>query len=148
MEGNNNSSHITVSCRCDMGEEEFLPDIYVAFHVFLVASLLSLLCSLWFRYGLFGHPIQQTRKKILLFFFIAAVDILFYKIVVEITRIFFPAFFVSAFFVQWTLSWGASIWNEMVMFLLLVRKSYFGINNSTLGVGQYGRLRMWCRFVG
>lgn len=79
------------------------------FMFFLVASLLSLFCSLWFRYGLFGHPIQQTRKKILLFFLIAAVDILFYKIVVEITRIFFPAFFVSAFFAQWTLSWGASI---------------------------------------
>ena len=76
---------------------------------FLVVSLLSLLCSLWFRYGLFGHPIQQTRKKILLFSFIAAVDILFYKIVVEVIRIFSPAFFISEFFVQWMLSWGASI---------------------------------------
>ena len=79
------------------------------FMVFLVASLLSLLCSLWFRYGLFGHPIQQTRKKILLFFFIAAVDILFYKIVVEITRICSPDFFISAFFSQWRFLWRGSM---------------------------------------
>ena len=79
------------------------------FMFFLVASLLSLLCSLWFRYGLFGHPIQQTRKKILLFFFIAAVDILFYKIVVEVMRICFPDFFISAFFSQWRFLWRASV---------------------------------------
>ena len=79
------------------------------FMFFLVASLLSLLCSLWFRYGLFGHPIQQTRKKILLFFLIAVVDILFYKIVVEVTRICAPDFFISAFFSQWRFLWRGSM---------------------------------------
>ena len=79
------------------------------FMFFLVASLLSLLCSLWFRYGLFGHPIQQTRKKILLFSLIAVVDILFYKIVVEVTRICAPDFFISAFFSQWRFLWRGSM---------------------------------------
>ena len=86
------------------------------FMFFLVASLFSLLCSLWFRYGLFGHPIQQTRKKVLLFFLIAAVDILFYKIVVEIMRICFPDFFISTFFSQWMFLWRSSSTMRWVCF--------------------------------
>ena len=75
------------------------------FMFFLVSSLIFLFCSLYLRYRVFGYPVQCTRKKILSFFLIIAVDILLYNIVLRMVFVFSSDFFISKLFSNWKMFW-------------------------------------------
>ncbi|WP_208873913.1 hypothetical protein [Fretibacterium fastidiosum] len=97
--------------------------IFVLYFVFyFVNSLLSLLCSLWLRYRIFGCPVQQTRKKWLSLFLIIAVDILLYTIVLRTVFVFATDFFTSALFSDWMLCWRSTAVMRWICF------EYFSLN--------------------
>ena len=78
------------------------------FMFFFISSLISLLSSLCLRYMIFGYPVKQIIKRMLSFFLIIAMDILFYKVVVRIISVYFPELFISELFFHWRFIWCSS----------------------------------------
>ena len=87
------------------------------FMFFLMSSFISLFCSLCLRYRIFGCPVQHTKKKVLSFLLIIAVDILLYNAVLRGVFVFFSDFFVSELFSDWRLFWCSTS---------IIRWTFFG----------------------
>ena len=71
------------------------------FMFFFISSLISLLSSLCLRYMIFGYPVKQIIKRMLSFFLIIAMDILFYKVCVRLIWVFFTEVFIYELFFHW-----------------------------------------------
>ena len=78
------------------------------FMFFFISSLISLLSSLCLRYMIFGYPVKQIIKRMLSFFLIIAMDILFYKVIVGVVFVYSPDFFISELFSHWRFIWCSS----------------------------------------
>ena len=59
-------------------------------------------------YMIFGYPVKQITKRMLSFFLIIAMDILFYKVVVRIISVYSPELFISELFFHWRFIWCSS----------------------------------------
>lgn len=97
------------------------------FMFFFISSLISLLSSLCLRYMIFGYPVKQIIKRMLSFFLIIAMDILFYKIVVRIISVYSPELFISELFSHWRFIWCSSAllrwgWDDYFLLRSILRE--------------------------
>ena len=94
---------------------------------FFISSLISLLSSLCLRYMIFGYPVKQIIKRMLSFFLIIAMDILFYKVVVRIISVYSPELFISELFSHWRFIWCSSAllrwgWDDYFLLKSILRE--------------------------
>lgn len=97
------------------------------FMFFFISSLISLLSSLCLRYMIFGYPVKQIIKRMLSFFLIIAMDILFYKVVVRIISVYSPELFISELFSHWRFIWCSSAllrwgWDDYFLLKSILRE--------------------------
>ena len=97
------------------------------FMFFFISSLISLLSSLCLRYMIFGYPVQHIIERMLSFFLIIAIDILFYKVIVGVVFVYSPDFFISELFSHWRFIWCSSAllrwgWDDYFLLKSILRE--------------------------
>lgn len=97
------------------------------FMFFFISSLISLLSSLCLRCMIFGYPVQHIIERMLSFFLIIAIDILFYKVIVRVVFVYSPGFFISELFSHWRFIWCSSAllrwgWDDYFLLKSILRE--------------------------